>query len=157
MLEFCGQDYCSIDANGRLKLSPRLIDNFLNRCNGEVVLHCLPEGAIALYPEEVFQQIRKDEMSSLNQVGSSALFRRSLRRFGALSLPDTISKQGRLTIPPPFREYAELGPGTEAVVVGIEIGAEIWNLNRWKTEMELLNSHLAAKAEEEMAMDLERR
>ena len=38
MLPFCGQDRCVIDANGRIKLSPRLIGDFARQCNGEVVI-----------------------------------------------------------------------------------------------------------------------
>ena len=53
MLSFCGIDKCSVDANGRIKLSPRVIDDFAAH-GGDVVLHCLPEGTIAVYPEAVY-------------------------------------------------------------------------------------------------------
>ena len=44
MLAFCGLDRCSVDANGRIKLSPRVIEDFARR-GSDVVLHCLPECA----------------------------------------------------------------------------------------------------------------
>lgn len=31
MLAFCGLDRCSVDANGRIKLSPRVIEDFARR------------------------------------------------------------------------------------------------------------------------------
>ena len=88
MLPFCGQDRCVIDANGRIKLSPRLIGDFARQCNGEVVLYCLPEGAIAIYPEAVFVELREASARSLSDVGTSLIRRRELRRFGSMTLPD---------------------------------------------------------------------
>lgn len=154
MLPFCGQDRCVIDANGRVKLSPRLIEDFARECNGEVVLHCLPEGAVAIYPESVFMEMRRESTSGLAGLGSSMIRRRELRRFGAMTVPDCVTRQGRVTIPVGFREYSELLPGCEAYVVGVEIGAEIWNASRWRNEMELVNSHLERKGVEEMSADL---
>ena len=57
MLIFCGQDRISIDANGRIKFSPRILRDFNDQCSGQIVMHCLPEGALAVYPEEIFQQL----------------------------------------------------------------------------------------------------
>ena len=62
MLIFCGQEHCLIDSNGRLKLPQRFIDDFTLRCGGEVVMHGLPEGAVALYPEEVYREMREREV-----------------------------------------------------------------------------------------------
>ncbi len=155
MLPFCGQDKCVIDANGRLKLSPRLIEEFARTCNGEVVLYCLPEGAVAIYPVEVFVAMREDASKQLGTLGNSLVKRRELRRFGAMSQPDRITSQGRLTVPVGFRDYADLQPGTEIFVVGVEVGAEIWNAERWKQEMNIVNGHLEQKGAEEMAADLQ--
>jgi len=155
MLPFCGQDKCVIDANGRLKLSPRLIEDFAGQCNGDVVLYCLPEGAVAVYPEAVFTAMRAESAGQLSNLGGSLVRRREMRRFGAMTQPDQITRQGRLTIPVGFRDYAALQPGTEVYVVGVEVGAEIWNAERWKQEMDIVNGHLAQKGAEEMTADLQ--
>ncbi len=156
MLPFCGQDKCVIDANGRIKLSPRLIADFAGQCDGDIVLYCLPEGAVAIYPEAVFTGMRQSAAASLPEIGASLVRRRELRRFGAMSQPDQITQQGRITVPVGFREYAALQPGTEVYVVGIEIGAEIWNAERWRREMETVNGHLEQKGVEEMSADLQK-
>ena len=114
MLAFCGQDRCLVDGNGRIRLTQRFVDDFLRRCNGEIVMHGLPEGAIALYPEEVYSEMRQREISALDTVGSSFLARRSLRRFGALTQPETISRQGRITL---LLEVAEKIPQVQEVFV----------------------------------------
>ena len=154
MLAFCGQDYCQIDANGRVKLSPRVISDFMEKCSGEIVMHCLPEGALAIYPEHIYLEMRRQEEAPAARAASSMVFRRELRRFGALSSADRITAQGRLTIPHGFREYAGLLPGTEIVVVGVEIGVELWNAERWNAELMKMNEHAIARGESEMADDL---
>lgn len=154
MLAFCGQDYCQIDANGRVKLSPRVISDFMEKCSGEIVMHCLPEGALAIYPEHIYLEMRRQEEAPAARAASSMVFRRELRRFGALSSADRITAQGRLTIPHGFREYAGLLPGTEIVVVGVEIGVELWNAGRWTAELTKMNEHAIARGESEMADDL---
>jgi len=156
MLPFCGQDKCVIDANGRVKLSPRLIGDFADSCNGEVVLYCLPEGAVAVYPEAVYAEMRKGSVAELAVAAGSLVRRREHRRFGAMSQPDRVTQQGRLTIPQGFREFTDLQPGTEVYVIGVEFGAEIWNAERWKREMAVVNGHLEQKGEEEMSADLEK-
>ncbi len=154
MLVFCGQERCILDGNGRLKLPQRFVDDFIARCGGEVVLHGLAEGALALYPEDVYAEMRRHEQSILEKAASSFVIRQSMRRFGALAAPDTITRQGRITLPGLFREYADLEPGCELCVIGVEIGVEIWSVARYRAEFEAIRSHLATKRERELAADL---
>jgi MraZ protein len=154
MLAFCGQDRCSVDANGRVKLSPRIISDFMEKCGGEVVMYCLPEGAIALYPEATYLEMRRTEMAPAAKAASSMVFRREMRRFGALSQSEKISRQGRVTLPAAYREFAGLLPGTEMVAVGVEIGIELWSAERWNDELARMNEHVMQKGEREMAADL---
>ena len=154
MPAFCGQDRILIDANGRFKLPPRLIEDFLADGNGDVVFYCLPEGALAIYPEKIYAQMRQREADDIRLAGLSMLKRRDLRRFGAWSASAKITPQGRLTLPTEFRANSKLEPGTEAIIVGVEIGAEVWNLKRWQDELELINEHDLNRGDLEMARDL---
>ena len=154
MLAFCGQEKCLIDINGRIRLTQRWVDDFLRRCNGEVVMHGLPEGAVALYPEDVYRDMRAREIGNLEQLGASFTLRRSLRRFGALTRVDTITRQGRVTLPAPFREHAGITAGSEVCVIGVEVGVEIWDAARFADEMRAINRHLAERREVEMAREL---
>lgn len=155
MLAFCGQEKCLVDANGRIRLTQRWVDDFMHRCGGEVVMHGLPEGAIALYPEEVYQEMRAREIGNLDQLGTSFALRRSLRRFGALTQVDTITRQGRVTLPAPFRDHAGIVPGKEVCIVGVEVGVEIWEAGRFAAEMQAINQHLDERRDAEMARDLQ--
>ena len=155
VLPFCGQEKCLVDAGGRVRLTQRWVDDFLRRCGGEVVMHGLPEGAIALYPEEVYQEMRAREIGNLDQLGASFALRRSLRRFGALTRQDTITRQGRVTLPAPFREHAGIIAGKEVCIVGVEVGVEIWEPSRFAAEMQEIGAHLAERRDAEMARELQ--
>ncbi len=152
-MNFCGQDHATIDSNGRLKLSPRFLMDF-GRTGNDVVVHCLPEGALGIYPATVWAKLRQTDEQTCAEVGRSIVLRRQLRRFGALSQTEQITNQGRLTIPVPFRRVVGLEPGTEAVLVGCEIGLEVWNAEAWEREFELLLQHERDKAAAEMQADL---
>ena len=154
MIRFCGQDECTVDANGRIKLTARFLSDF-REFGPEVVLHCLPEGALGVYPVDIWQQMRGAEPRPAVRAAESVVFRRRLRRFGALTQAETVSNQGRITIPPSFRSVVRLEPGAEAVLVGSEIGMEVWAAESWEREMALLRQHEQRKAEAEMAADLE--
>ena len=154
MLAFCGQDKCVVDANGRVKLSPRYLTDFEKYGSSDVVLRCLPEGALAVYPEAVYLQMRSNEAKPAERAATSFVFRQTLRHFGSLSQSEKISAQGRLTLPQAYREHAVLKAGSDAVVVGVEIGVEIWNAEKWAEELVRVNSHFREKGEREMAADL---
>jgi DNA-binding transcriptional regulator/RsmH inhibitor MraZ len=119
-----------------------------------VVLHALPEGALGVYPEKTWQQMRRSEARPEEKVGSSIAYRRQARRFGAMTEVQKLSKQGRLTIPTLLRDVLELGPGVSAVLVGSEIGLEIWNEQRWQNELKAIMEHEQRKAALEMEADL---
>lgn len=157
MLEFLGQEECRLDEAGRFKLSAGLRRDFLRHTDGEVVLTCLPEGAIGIYPPAMWRAMWPEREERAARAGQSVLARRSMRRLGALSRVAAVSNQGRISIPPNLRRYAELEPGAAVMLVGCEVGAEIWNTERWQRELELIQVHLAHKEVQEMAGDLRER
>lgn len=154
MLAFCGQERTSIDANGRLKLSQRFLNDFSERGTSSVVLHCLPEGAIAVYPEDIYIEMRKNETHPAERAAGSMVFRRTLRYFGSMSHPEKITLQGRITLPEMFRKFAGIECGKEVILVGAEIGIEIWNPEKWEQEIEMIKKHSQEKGNIEMDADL---
>lgn len=153
MIQFCGQNKCLLDSNGRVKLTPHFLNDFRN-AGDSVVLHCLPEGALAVYPSETWEQMRSAEPKPAAQAGQSIVFRRRLRRTGAFTQEQEISKQGRLTIPPNFRPLTGLEAGGEVYLVGTEIGVEIWSREKWEQELALLREHEMRRAKAEMEADV---
>ena len=155
MLTFCGLDYCIMDGNGRIRLNTRFIDAFLAQAGGAFAMHCLPEGALALYPESTFQSIFRPEPAMLANAAESFRARRMLRRIGGRTREDVLTKQGRVSVPPAFREFAALTPGKEICVVGVEIGVELWNVERYEAEQAAITAHELERGRLEMASDLQ--
>ena len=154
MLAFCGIDYCSMDSNGRVKLSPKNLEDFTSK-GTDIVLYCLPEGAVAVYPEETYLKIRQEREVTENRAAGSFLGRQMLRRSGAWSQSQRITAQGRITIPQAFREHAGFGSGSQKmVIVGVEIGVELWTVERWEAERRRMEEHDNLKREQEMQSDL---
>ena len=155
MLPFCGLDNCLMDPNGRIRLTQRVVEDFLKEGSSDVVMHGLPEGCIALYPESVWRRMRAPALNSPEQLGSSFSARSSMRRFGALTCSENISRQGRITLPELLRTHAGLEVGSEVVVVGVEIGVEIWDAGRFKQEMESARQREQLKREREFDRELD--
>ncbi len=147
---FFGQEHCLIDQNGRVKLPTRLLRDFQDFDQPEIMLHCLPENALAVYPLSIWKQMRENQPRPAAKAGDSLYYRRQLRRFGGFTLAETISKQGRITIPPLFREPLSLTPGSSAVAVGCEIGVEIWNSELWRQEQEMIREYEQRLAQAEI-------
>lgn len=154
MNPFYGEEKCLIDANGRLKLCPRFLELF-RAADDHVVLHCLPEGALGIYPPQVWQQMRQFEPRPAVRAATSLLHRRQLRRFGALTSIERLSNQGRLTIPVQFRDRLDLRPGTSVFTVGCELGVEVWNEEAWLAEAEEVVSHELQRGYAEMKADID--
>lgn len=154
MFEFCAQESCTIDANGRLKLSASLQRDFQRHTEGDVVLYCVPEGCLGVFPPDTWQRIRQQDLDPVSRFSSDVVYRRTLRRFGAMSQPTTISAQGRITLPSAFRAYAGLEAGESAILIGCEIGVEIWQPTRWQDELDVIANHVNQKGRQAMQADL---
>jgi len=155
MLSFYGLDKCLVDANGRIRLTQRVVDAFLHEGSPEIVMHGLPEGCIALYPESVWHRMRAPALGNPESLNTSFAVRSSLRRFGALTCPETISRQGRITLPELLKDHAGLVAGAEAVVVGVELGVEIWELSRFEAEMKSASEREQIRKEKEFDREME--
>lgn len=157
MLQFCGLEKTQLDASGRLKLGARLQQSFAAYGSSTVVLYCLPEGGIGIYPMAEWQKIKPELQAIQQQFTGSILARRRMRMMGSMTSQENLSNQGRITLPQMFREMCGIEAGSEIMVVGSEFGIEIWSPERWQKEMELMQQHTLEKGEMEMSADLDLR
>ena len=151
---FRGQERCQVDANGRIRLPPAFDSDFRQAGALEVALHMLPEGGLAIYPLPVWEGLRATDASTAAQAATSVRARRHLRRFGAMTTVEGVSNQGRITIPPLFREQLGLEPGAAAVIAGCEIGVEVWNASRWQQELVAVTQQEQRREEAEMQAEI---
>lgn len=153
-MEYTGQYQVKLDRNGRFKLPPKAWQELGNGGNDEVIVHCLPEGCLGIYTEANWRLCRQQLTDSNPQtsMAGSMLARRTMRRFGALTQSVHITGQGRLTVPSSFRSFAQVED--QMVLVGCEIGYELWAADLWQRELALINQHLIDRGALEMTQDL---
>jgi len=122
---FFGELYYKIDEKGRVPVPPK----FRGALRDGIVLAPGVEKCITAYTLSEWKKLATTLTSS--SVTSSKL-RRLNRAIFATAFTTQLDKQGRIAIPVPLREYAEIID--EVVVSGANTYFEIWNQVLWEEE-----------------------
>lgn len=95
---------------------------------GEVTMSLGADHSVAIYPDQQWQQKRRD-LRALRTTSTAE--RAYFRTMIAAANSQTFDRQGRLTIPPELRAYAGIELDSEVAVIGQDLHIEIWNKDRW--------------------------
>ncbi|MDP9069040.1 MAG: division/cell wall cluster transcriptional repressor MraZ [Actinomycetota bacterium] len=139
-MSFTGEFRHTIDAKGRLIVPSRMRDEL----GEDVMLSRWLDDCIAIWSLEEWAAI---EAKLRSQKSGSKAARRLVRRIAGSAHPDSVDKQGRITVPAHLRELA--GITRDVLVVGALNRAELWNPNAYQQE-QLEEGQL-----EELAEDLD--
>ena len=126
---FYGESDYKIDEKGRVPIPPR----FRRELKEGVVLTQGIEKCITAYPVFEWQNIAS-ELTSSGSLTQSKL-RRLNRAIFATAFSTALDGQGRVAIPLPLREYAEIA--SDVVIAGANNCLEIWNKEQWEEEKTL--------------------
>lgn len=122
---FVGEFRHSLDEKGRIVFPVRMRDDL----GAQVVLQKGLERCIYVFaPEQWEREVEK--VSSLPQTDPKA--RQYARFVFSSASAERVDRQGRLTVPQAFREYAALD--RDAFVVGAGQRVEIWEAERWEAQ-----------------------
>ncbi len=136
---FLGTHQPRLDDKGRLVLPAKFRDGF----STDVVLTKGQDLSIVMWPISEFQlYAQKIREASRND----ARVRSYLRVFFSSAFDEQVDKQGRISIPNPLREYAQLD--RDVVVVGADTTVEIWDPKLWSTYLAEAEPKFATTAEE---------
>jgi len=124
---FYGEFDYKIDEKGRVPLPPK----FRNALKDGVVLTPGAEKCITVY---TVPEWRKLSTSLTNSPISRSKMRKLSRALFATAFSTRIDNQGRIALPAPLREHAEIVD--EVVVAGSNTYLEIWNKILWEEEKE---------------------
>jgi len=125
---FYGEFDYKIDEKGRVPLPPK----FRNYLKDGVVLTPGAEKCITVY---TVPEWRKLSANLTNSPLSRSKMRKLSRALFATAFSTRIDNQGRIAIPAPLREHAEIVD--EVVVAGSNTYLEIWNKVLWEEEKEI--------------------
>jgi len=122
---FYGEFEYKIDEKGRVPIPPR----FRNALKDGVVLTPGAEKCITAY---TIPEWKKLSATLTNSALTRSKMRRLSRALFATAFSTNVDGQGRIAIPAPLREHAEIVD--EAVIAGANTYLEIWNKIHWEEE-----------------------
>jgi len=122
---FLGEFEYKIDEKGRVPIPPR----FRRELKEGVVLTPGAEKCIVAYPLAEWKKLATTLTTS--SITPSKL-RRLNRTFFAAAFSTIMDGQGRIALPAPLRQYAEIE--NEVVVAGANNYFELWNKDQWQSE-----------------------
>ena len=119
---FLGEHRHALDDKGRVIFPARMRDEL----GSQIVLQKGIDPCVYVFPTDEWER-QVANVAALPTTKPEA--RRYARFFFSQSQSERIDRQGRLTIPQSFRDYA--GLGREVVVVGAGPRVEVWDAERW--------------------------
>jgi MraZ protein len=122
---FFGEFEYRIDEKGRVAIPPR----FRRQLGEGVVLTPGVEKCINAYPLSEWKKVAAT--LTTGSISPSKL-RKLNRAIFAAAFSLNLDGQGRIALPIPLREYAEIED--EVVIAGVNVYLELWNMKQWQAE-----------------------
>ena len=122
---FLGEFEYKIDEKGRVPTPPR----FRGELKDGVVLTPGVENCITVYPRAEWKKIAAE--LTTGSITSSKL-RKLNRAIFATAFSLSLDGQGRVTLPIPLRQYAEIED--DVIIAGANTYLEFWNKDQWESE-----------------------
>jgi MraZ protein len=132
---FQGANQINLDAKGRMAVPTRARDPLTLGGTVRLVLTAHPDGCLLLYPQPAWDPIRTQVMGFPSLDRQFAVWKRLLVGFAQEVEPDGA---GRLLLPPELREFAHIT--RQVMFVGQGSHFEIWDLEGWNQQLEVLRS-----------------
>ncbi|MBT4519963.1 MAG: division/cell wall cluster transcriptional repressor MraZ [Halieaceae bacterium] len=145
---FRGVQHINMDAKGRLAIPARQREPLLSQCNGQIVVSIDTQATcLVIYPLSDWERIERE-------IQSLPALKPAIKRFQRLMLGYAtdleLDTSGRMLLPAPLREYAQLEK--KLVLVGQVNKLEVWSEALWLAEQEqaLLERGSATEIPEEL-------
>ncbi|RLA58088.1 MAG: cell division/cell wall cluster transcriptional repressor MraZ [Gammaproteobacteria bacterium] len=127
---FRGVQHINMDAKGRLAMPARQREPLLTQCAGQIVVTIDTQSAcLVVYPLPEWERIERD-------IQNLPALKPAVKRFQRLMLGYAtdleLDGSGRMLLPQPLREYAQLGK--KLVLVGQGNKLELWSEALWLAE-----------------------
>ncbi len=125
---FVGAFEHKVDAKGRIPIPPK----FRAELKHGLVLTPGAEKYIVIHPLPEWEKVTA---ALTTRTITSSKLRRINRAIFATAFHINIDSQGRITVPAPLREYADIRD--EVIIAGANTYIELWNKKQWETEKTL--------------------
>ena len=129
---FRGVNRVNLDAKGRLAVPTRYRGQLTESCASQLVVTIDPnDRCLLIYPAPVWQEIER-KLMKLPSFNKEA--RRLQRLLVGHATDVEMDGQGRLLMPPPLREFAQMNK--QAVLIGQGNRFELWDEELWNEQRE---------------------
>ena len=129
---FRGVSTLNLDSKGRLAIPTRYREGLARQCEGRMVITINnTERCLWLYPLDEWEQI---ERKLVNLPSLDAAAQRLKRILIGHASDSDLDASGRVLLPQPLRDYAELSK--RVVLIGQGNKFEIWNEEHWNERRE---------------------
>lgn len=145
---FRGVNPINLDAKGRMALPARYRETVKSHCEGRMVVTIDPEDScLLLYPQPEWDEIQA-------KIIALSGFNKSVRRIQRLLIGHAtdleLDANGRMLLPAPLRDYAELDK--KIILLGQGNKFEIWSEMLWNSTRD---EYLQAENDEEIPAELQ--
>lgn len=123
---FRGVSQLNLDSKGRIAIPAKYREELRARCEGRLVVTVDADGCLLIYPLPEWERI-EEELYRLPGLNRQA--RRLQRLLIGHAEEQEMDAQGRILIPAPHREYAQLGK--RGVLIGQGRKFELWDEHTW--------------------------
>jgi len=128
---FRGVNALNLDVKGRVAMPTRYHNQLKQQCDGQLIVTVDRDRCLLIYPQDVWEVIEQ-KLSSLPNLDVQT---RSLQRLLiGYATECGMDKSGRILLPPPLREFAELEK--HVVLIGQGSKFELWNEAAWNARCE---------------------
>jgi len=133
-----------LDDKGRVKIPAKFLES-LKESGVNVLVMTFFDQSIYAYPKNIWEELESKALS-LPLTNKSA--RRFKRMFFSSAIDVNVDAQGRITIPQLLRQLANIDKNI--VILGNLDHIELWSLQNWQREMEIL-----MQEEDKLAQEIE--
>ena len=140
---FRGVQHINMDAKGRLAMPARQREPLMVECDGQIVITIDTQTAcLVIYPLPEWERVEQE-------IQSLPALKPAVKRFQRLVLGYAtdveLDSNGRMLLPAPLREYAQLDKKT--VLVGQGNKLELWSESLWMAERDQALAESGPEAE----------
>jgi len=120
---FIGEFFYSLDDKGRVNIPAKFRKATSESADSSYIIQYGRDKCLYIYPMDVYENKIMDIIDKLSE--ADPLHRAYMSLLGSKSIDATLDKQGRITIPPKFLEYA--GIRKDVHIIGAYNRIEVWD------------------------------
>ena len=128
-LVFKGINEVTLDSKGRIAIPAKHRQGLLDYCSGNLVITVDKDKCLLIYPRPAWLKVETPLINLPAMDRQARLIQRLILGYATES---DMNSQGRVLLPPPLREFANISK--QAILIGQGNKLELWALTHWNDQ-----------------------